>query len=64
MPTDAAPLSDVIERVPRERLGYDLFAEVAPGQPGRITFRADTAGVFEAELEDLGVPVVELTVNP
>lgn len=44
--------------------GYDLFAEVAPGQPGRITFRADTAGVFEAELEDLGVPVVELTVNP
>jgi hypothetical protein len=44
--------------------GYDLFADVAPGQPARITFRADTAGVFEAELEGLGVPVVELTVNP
>jgi hypothetical protein len=44
--------------------GYDLFADVAPGQPARITFRADNAGVFEAELEDLGVPVVELTVNP
>jgi FtsP/CotA-like multicopper oxidase with cupredoxin domain len=44
--------------------GYDLFADVAPGQPARITFRADNAGVFEAELEDLGIPVVELTVNP
>src|SRR5512134_4068810 len=44
--------------------GYDLFANVAPGQPARITFRADTAGVFEAELEDLGIPVIELTVTP
>jgi hypothetical protein len=43
--------------------GYDLFANVAPGQPARITFRADTAGVFEAELEDLGIAVIELTVT-
>jgi hypothetical protein len=44
--------------------GYDLFANVAPGQPARITFRADDAGEFEAELEDLGIPVIELTVTP
>ena len=43
--------------------GYDLTADVAPGQPGRITFRADTAGVFEVELEELAVPVAELTVT-
>jgi heme/copper-type cytochrome/quinol oxidase subunit 2 len=42
--------------------GYDLKADVAPGQPGRITFRANTAGVFELELEELGVPIAELTV--
>jgi hypothetical protein len=43
--------------------GYDLTADVAPGQPGQITFRADVAGVFEVELEELGVPVAELTVS-
>jgi hypothetical protein len=43
--------------------GYDLKTEVAPGQPGRITFRADTAGVFELELEELAVPLAELTVS-
>ena len=43
--------------------GYDLTAEVAPGQPGRITFRADDVGVFEAELEELGIPIAELTVS-
>jgi cytoskeletal protein RodZ len=44
--------------------GYDLTAEVAPGQPGRITFRADDVGVFEAELEELGIPIAELSVSP
>jgi hypothetical protein len=44
--------------------GYDLFANVAPGQVGRIRFRADDPGEFEAELESLGIPVAELTVNP
>ncbi|HSE82029.1 MAG TPA: hypothetical protein VLA87_10160 [Gaiellaceae bacterium] len=43
--------------------GYDLLADVAPGQPGRITFRADMVGEFEAELEDLGVPIAELAVS-
>jgi cytoskeletal protein RodZ len=43
--------------------GYDLTADVAPGQPGRITFRADDPGGFEVELEGLGVPIAELTVT-
>jgi hypothetical protein len=44
--------------------GYDLTADVAPGQPARITFRADVAGVFEAELEERSIPLAELTVTP
>jgi hypothetical protein len=44
--------------------GYDLFADVAPGQPGRITFTADDPGEFEAELEALAIPVAELRVEP
>jgi hypothetical protein len=44
--------------------GYDLLADVAPGQPGRITFRADRVGIFEAELEDRVVPIAELEVRP
>jgi hypothetical protein len=44
--------------------GYDLFAEVAPGRPGRITFTADDPGKFEAELEELAIPVAELRVRP
>jgi hypothetical protein len=43
--------------------GYDLSHDVAPWQPARITFRATTAGVFEVELEELGIPVAELTVT-
>jgi hypothetical protein len=44
--------------------GYNLSQDVAPGQPARITFRADIAGVFEAELEERAVQVLELTVSP
>lgn len=43
--------------------GYDLFADVTPNQRARITFRADEVGEFEAELEDLGIPVAVLTVS-
>jgi cytoskeletal protein RodZ len=43
--------------------GYDIAADVAPGQPARITFEADMVGEFEVELEDLGVPIAELTVG-
>ncbi len=44
--------------------GYDLSADVAPGRPGVLTFRASAAGVYEVELEDAGLLLFELTVNP
>lgn len=43
--------------------GYDLLADVAPGQPGRIRFTADLTGRFEVELEDSGVLIAELEVS-
>jgi hypothetical protein len=44
--------------------GYDLMGDVAPGSPARIAFRATIPGRFEIELEDRGVQIAELTVNP
>jgi heme/copper-type cytochrome/quinol oxidase subunit 2 len=43
--------------------GYDLSADVAPGQPARISFTADAVGEFEVELEQVGIPLAELTVS-
>jgi FtsP/CotA-like multicopper oxidase with cupredoxin domain len=34
--------------------GYNLMGHVAPGKPATVSFRADTPGVFEVELEHLG----------
>lgn len=53
--------SDVADHVHLH--GYDLIADVAPGQPGRIEFEATAAGRFEVELEDRGVPIAEITVR-
>jgi hypothetical protein len=44
--------------------GYDVSADVAPGQPARIRFRADVAGVFEVELEHAGLLLLELEITP
>lgn len=44
--------------------GYDLSTQVRPGRPGALTFRADAPGVFEVELEDAGLLLFELTVEP
>ena len=44
--------------------GYDLMADVAPGEPARIRFVADVAGVFEVELEDAGRFLFQLEVAP
>jgi hypothetical protein len=44
--------------------GYDLMSDVAPGSPARIAFQATIPGRFEIELEDRGVQIAELTVNP
>jgi hypothetical protein len=43
---------------------YDLMADVAPGEPARIRFVADVAGVFEVELEDGGRLLFQLEVAP
>jgi hypothetical protein len=44
--------------------GYDLRADVAPGDPARIDFVADVAGVFECELEDAGTLLFQLEIGP
>jgi cytoskeletal protein RodZ len=44
--------------------GYDLMADVAPGQPAKISFVADVPGRFEIELEDSGIHIAELEVRP
>ena len=43
--------------------GYDIAAEVAPGHPARINFKADDAGKFIAELEHLALHIVTLRVK-
>ena len=43
--------------------GYDLLADVGPGRPGRIRFRADLRGRFDLELEDRVVLIAELRVR-
>lgn len=44
--------------------GYDLFADVRPGAPARISFRANLTGRFEIELEDRHEQIAQLTVVP
>lgn len=44
--------------------GYDISKPVGPGVRARYSFTAKLEGVFELELEDAGVPIGELQVNP
>jgi hypothetical protein len=44
--------------------GYDLMADVAPGKPATIRFKATAPGRFEIELEDRGLQIGELEVRP
>jgi heme/copper-type cytochrome/quinol oxidase subunit 2 len=44
--------------------GYDLLADVSPGNPATIKFAADVAGVFEVELENASLLLLRLKVNP
>ena len=37
---------------------------VAPGKPVTIRFTADTPGLLEIELEELGAQIAELEVRP
>lgn len=44
--------------------GYDLMADVAPGKPARVRFKASIAGRFEIELEDRAFQLGQLEVRP
>jgi len=44
--------------------GYDRMADVAPGAPAQLGFRATIPGRFEVELEDRKLRIVEVEVRP
>jgi plastocyanin len=44
--------------------GYDVAKDAAPGAPAKFEVKATIEGVFEAELEDPGVQILKLTVEP
>ena len=44
--------------------GYDLMKDVAPGERVRFRFKARLDGVYEIELEDRGLEIASLRVNP
>lgn len=44
--------------------GYDREAPVAPNAPAQIGFKADQPGRFELELEQSGVLIAEISVEP
>lgn len=44
--------------------GYDVSRDVPAGGSVSFSFPAEIEGIFEIELEELGVQIAELTVNP
>jgi len=54
--------SDVADEVHLH--GYDISRDVAAGGTVRLRFRATLPGRFEVELEERGVPIADLTVEP
>jgi ABC-type glycerol-3-phosphate transport system substrate-binding protein len=54
--------SDVADEVHLH--GYDVSRDVAAGGTARIRFRATIPGRFEVELEERGVQIADLTVEP
>jgi FtsP/CotA-like multicopper oxidase with cupredoxin domain len=44
--------------------GYDLMKDVEPGQTVTFAFPATITGIFEIELEDAGLPLGSLRVDP
>ena len=53
--------SDVAEEVHVH--GYDLSADLAPGQQAVLAFKADLLGSYEVELEQSGKPLFQLRVS-
>lgn len=43
--------------------GYDVYGDVAAGGTGEVTFTADVPGIWEVELEDAGIALLELQVS-
>ena len=43
--------------------GYDVTAELVPGQPAEVAFDATVPGVFELELHDAGTVLLTLQVS-
>ena len=43
--------------------GYDLDAELSPGQPAELTFDATIPGVFELELHEASTVLLTLQVG-
>jgi heme/copper-type cytochrome/quinol oxidase subunit 2 len=43
--------------------GYDRKVDIQPGVPAVLEFTADVPGVFEVELEEAGLKLVELQVS-
>lgn len=54
--------SDVADEVHLH--GYDVSREVAAGGTARLPFTATLPGRFEVELEERGVVIGDITVNP
>jgi heme/copper-type cytochrome/quinol oxidase subunit 2 len=44
--------------------GYDLMQDVEPGRQARFVFNAKIDGIYEIELEDRGLLIAELEVQP
>jgi hypothetical protein len=44
--------------------GYDRMADVGPGAPAQLGFRATIPGRFEVELEDRKLRILEVEVRP
>lgn len=44
--------------------GFDLSKPVGPGRPARFSFVAELDGIFEIELEESGVEIAQLRVDP
>jgi plastocyanin len=43
--------------------GYDLTADLTPGEPAELTFAATIPGVFEVELHDAGTVLLSLQIQ-
>ena len=63
LPSDTGMLLESIDAPLKQTSASENLADVAPGQPGRISFRADLVGRFDLELEDRAVLIAELRVS-